>query len=328
MTEAEATELAKRYYNAPQLYILLAPEAANMATGISVPMVGVANGNLRLIMLFTSKEYAREYIDSKEIDTPDGIYPIGALKKDHELFGLHGICNGALAIKVDGICFNDGQKDSLALSIPVFLQMNGLTPQPFKMLMAREQASALKESGEKPQIHMNPMAICDFTNPYRISDERKEELMDILLKDISEDALNKTLTDSCFLWENCYQFATLQLKYIQKAQRDFDAKSLDLYNRLAGMLQDIILDKLLAMDCLFTLRDDETGMFYIKNQACYLLYTDRYKYAAPQTYVPLFNLEGFAGFLKRNQINRIIVTDGPHDIALLSASSVIEKVVH
>ncbi|MCR4586871.1 MAG: hypothetical protein K5682_00550 [Lachnospiraceae bacterium] len=328
MTEQEAIELAKRFYNEPNLYILLAPEAANMATGISIPAIGVMKGELRLIFLFTSKEIAQEYVDSKEMDKPDGIYPIAALKRGHELFGLHAICNGALAIHVDGICFNDGQAESLALPIPVFLQINGLKPEPYKMLMAKEQAQALKDNGEKPRAHMNPMAICDFTNPYRITDERKEELMNLLMADKPEDSLKSSLTDSCRLWENCYQFATLQMKYIQKAQRDFDAKNLDLYGRLAGLLQEIILDKLVSMDLLFTLRDDETGMFYIKNHACYLLYTDRYKYAAPQSYVPLYNLEGFAGFLKRNQVDRVIVTDGPHDIALLSASSVIKKILN
>ncbi|MCR5031574.1 MAG: hypothetical protein K6A92_01795 [Lachnospiraceae bacterium] len=325
MTETEAQELAKRYYNEPELYILLAPEAANMATGISVPLIGVMKGELRLIFLFTSKELARNYIDSKELDTPDGIYTIAAIQKDHELFGLHAVCNGALAIKVEGICFNDGQPDALALPIPLFLQINGLRPEPFKMLMAKEQAEALKAKGDKPQVHMNPMSICDFTNPYRISDERKEELMNLLLADRSEESMQQALTDACELWENCYQFATLQLKHIQKAQRDFDAKGLDRFNRLAGLLQDTIFSKLLALSCVFTLKDDDTGLFYIKNNACYLLYTDRYKYAAPQSYIPLYNLEGFAGFLKRNGIERVIVTDGPHDIALISAAKFIER---
>jgi len=316
LSSDEAIRIAKRILGLDQIYILLSTRNANMLKGISIPYICQLENRSKGIILFSKETYAREYIEMHQFEILDCVYPIGVLEKADKLNGLYTIMGTANAAKVDFLDFNPGfNDDSLGCSISWFMNINKLSSEISMLLSKQDLNKMLRENSDNIQLRFNPIKISDFDNKYILDSDTSK----VILKKVFEgDSLEEqfTIFSNESLFECCHTMDYLYTRMIPIAEKDNKIEDVKYFKAVAEKLELVIKVKLSEMKQLFTLANAETNEIIIKNDAVYIIYTDRYKYMGQYKYMPLE--KSLERFLEQVGVAMAIVTDGPHGIALLN----------
>lgn len=324
MTENEARFIAQRLFNTEELYIMLSVTNADMMNGYSVPYVGLLENGSKMLFVFTSYERAKAYIDDTGYEVLDGIYPIAKINHEDEYRNLYSICNIAAAMGIESIDFDLGCNDAFGCKIMWLLEVNDKKTQEVSIIVSQEEAQKLMEEGNQVPLRMNPMKIEEFVNPFVITEEQTERLFKHLFSQTTSlDDIKFNFENNQTLIENCFLADRINTRLIPQALNDEKESEANYFSVVSKMLETVVWESLFE-NKVYTMADKETGNIIVKNSAIYVVYTDRFKYMGPFEYVEIESKDILEKLIKDNNIEQLVVTDGPNYMCVLNRDNILK----
>ena len=327
MTENEAILIAQKIFNGDDIYIMLSSTQANMVQGYSTPYIGILQNDEKLLFLFTSYERAKAYIDEIGYEVLDGMYPIAKIDPEDKYRNIHQICNIAINMGIENVEVDLSYDDAFGCKILWLLNANGKQVEEPGVLISKEEAEAImnKEVKSLP-IRFNAMNILNFEYPYNFTEEQAANLFkNIFEHSYSFEELKFIFENKQSLIENCYLADRMNSILIPRAINDQKEKEAIYFGQISMLLEKAIWKQVFEENKLFTMADKQTGNIIVQNQSVYLVYTDRFKYIGQYDYVELSDKETFMKVIKDNNINKVVVTDGPNYMCVLNEEIIFEE---
>lgn len=307
-SEEQVIEKAKKYGNAEKLYLLLSVKQANMLNGVSVPYICEKNDR-KSLLVFSSLDWAKEYMDKYDYEILEKIYPIGCIKKGHNYYNLQAICNEAVQCGVDDITFDDlFTSQTFTCSIRNFMESNQWEIQVVDKNMREEEYS--KNS-------LTPMPIIGFQSPYELSEEHIKAVLTTVFDCKTMEEFMETFDAKESVFDNCYVMNYIHTQMIPIAKRAEKQEDITYFRKVSQLLGVVIMDKIKGCQNLHTLKDPRTNGLYIKDGSAYLLYTDLYKYMGEFEYQKIDSFEEWIDMIRDKEIEHVVITDGPHGLAVI-----------
>ncbi|MDD5995743.1 MAG: hypothetical protein PUC42_02415 [Bacteroidales bacterium] len=339
-------QLAKNLLTDDNLYMLLSTTKADMINGYSFPYVGNKGGENVILFLFVfrSLEKARQYVDDCGYEVLDGVYPIGKITTNEKFFNLE---NTLAIAKTLGIKYVelDGKE---YFDIDWFFNVNKIEKQSLNIMLKKEELDEIKGKselgGDKIPVRFNPINIVGYNNPYNITDERRKELVEFLMKcparkdGISNEEFMSLLgIDTLGIrneidqsWEEAVQYfmplnlaeicflnSIVQFQFLPKAQKEDSNEDLFLLKKVLGVIFEVTWRKLKEKKKLFTIADRTTKNLLVREGHAYILYTDLFKYQGKFDYVEINGEEELKNLISKTNAKAIVVTDGPSHPAII-----------
>ena len=313
------TEVALDLDARENVFILLDTHKAFMAEGHAFPTDE--------IVIFRNYEDAKEYIDQNGIDRFDKVYPVGVLEKGDKFTNLKNMLAIADALGVEKVVL-DG---SYYFPTGWFLKCVGVTGEnQFCVRLTSQESAALQTNSFNVPVRFNPVDIYNYSNPFVIDDERKEELNNAIFspKGSTTDEVLESLHDNT-LHENCFSQMLLRAKYLPMAIQRNDQNMVSYFGQLQQLYAAAISFQLDGHDSLFVLCDKNTHEVFVRDspigdhkKLVYVAYTDLFKYQGPCAYLRLRNLEALRQILRQYEADGLVVTDGPSTNAFIDLDDV------
>lgn len=316
-------ERAKRLAQMDPLYILLSNRQANMLTGVSSPYIGQLEDGNRIVLLFETYQLAKDYIDRNGYDVLEGIYPIGKLSQSHLTANLATTLAVALRGGVKLMDINPSTDQVFGYHIDWFMTTNQMDKE-FSMLVSEERVKGLlNQEGTTVPLTFPPILFAEFSNPYQMTDERRQELLaSIFLDNSRAEDFFATFYDKQTLHDNCFVADVLSSSCIPKAEKEAKTDDLAYFKALHQALGQLVW-KRLDDKKLYVLHHQKTGQLHLPNQSLHVLYTDLFKYMGHFDYRPLTSKAELISLIKENSVKYLAVTDGPHGITLIETSTIL-----
>lgn len=318
------TEMAQNLFEADQIYILLTEVGADMIHGYSYPYIGKGEKNRKSLYIFTTEELAKKHAENIPCEILDGIYPIGKLDNKDKFTNLPNTLSIALNLGINYAVLDSTK----VFPIEWFFRVNNKNKIEATIMTTRNEAEQLRRGQLKQsQIPMrfNPIHHSKFSNPYFLTDERKNQLCNSIFstKKITEEQQRDVFMATQTLHENCILLSLLLSHFMPKAQANKNSEEFNYYVGIRAILSSVIWEKLQREEKLFVACDRKTGKIYIHNDSIYILYTDRFKYQGELKYRQLSNTDEIATLIKDNKLKAIVATDGPFAIGVIEAKTII-----
>lgn len=322
MIDKDAINLAKKIYEQEAVYILLSTKNANMISGVSIPYVGQLENNRKILFLFDSYSRAKKYIDKCHYEILNGIYPIGKVKKSDLYNGIYNIFNIALHLGIDLVDYNPSSDDSFGFQIAWFFKINNLKPGEISVILSKEEMErTIEDSCVKAPLRFNIIPIENFENPYKIDSERAKELLQHIFNGgETVQEIGATFLEKESLHENCFVADYINKKMIPLARQDKKDEDIAYFQRINLLIEIAIWTRLEECN-LYTLIEKETGKTYVKNGSIYAIYTELFKYMGTFDYMKLSGKAELQKLALENNVERIVVTDGPHWVAIIEKNT-------
>ncbi len=316
MSDKKASNLAKKIMGMQELYIILSTKQANMENGVSVPYVCQTEDQGKGILTFSTKSYARKFIEQHQFEVLDGIYPIGKIEVQDKINGLQTALATTNALGVSFMDFNPGfQDNAMGFNISWFMQENKLDKNISMLLTKKQYEKMLSENQNSIPLHFNPVKIEDFDFKYHLTEDASRAILKKVFE--GHSVINYvTIFNEESLLECCLTMDYIYGAMIPKAQQDKKNEDVPFFQSVAEVLEMVIKNKLKEQNKLYTIADPKTDKILTKNGFAYILYTDRYKYMGSYDYVPI-NQKSIEDFLKSQGVSKAMVTDGPHGMAMI-----------
>ncbi len=322
MTEQEAKNKVKEIYARDHWFILLSTTRANMMIGKSVPYIGKLEAGEGIMFVFTTYDQAKEYVDTYKYEVLEGNYPIGRIEKENELNSLHAIFNMALEMGVGKVDFNPCSEDAFGCNIEWFMAVNELDQDEISVAISEEEFNEIQQNNGQIPLRINPIDIYEFNNPYEVSRERA----DVILHHIFAAEEGQTFSSFCEMFlqeetlhENCFVMDYLKGKLIPMANQEKKEEDLQWFLQVSAVVQTAIWRRLFEHK-LFVLTDLQTGAVLTKKGAMYVMYTDLFRHMGQYGYKPISGKMELLQLADEHDIEHLIVTDGPHGMAMLEKS--------
>jgi hypothetical protein len=279
-------------------------------------MVLMPKEDTKVIIIFSAYEKAVKYVTEKRPMVVDGVMPIGEIKKSDTINNLDVICANALALGVTAIDFDIDDENGFGCQLEYFMKHNNMKGQG-QILFSKEEVEKIKENDGKFKPRFNAMHIVNFTNPYNLSKERADEVMEKIL---GEDGI-EWAKENAAIHELCYTANQLMARAVQDEKEN--AEQADKYKSLVDEINELLFDKLAKLNRWYTLTVKETGEVYTKNGAAYIFYTPRYANRMPagtvqKAFPP--SVAEFAYLIGNKQVSTVVVTDGPKIMHIIDRS--------
>ena len=159
MDERDFKLIANKLYKDDDVYILLSTKSANMFTGESTPYIGLMNDGRKILLVFTTYENARQYVDSHGYEVLDGVYPIAQIDRWSKFSSLYEICNTALQMGVELMDVDPGTEQAVGFNIAWFMKVNYLRPKEASVVLTKSEIENF--NGNVP-LRLNMMPILGF----------------------------------------------------------------------------------------------------------------------------------------------------------------------
>lgn len=319
MTEQEAILTAQSIFNSQDLYIMLSVKQADMTNGSSVPYIGAIENGEKILFVFTSYEKAKSYIDKIGYEILDNVYPIAKIDTEDKYRNFYQICNTAVNMGIHNIDIDPTTEGAFCCKILWMLNVNGKEPEQASILLSREEAeSIMKNNNGQVPLRMNSMPVMNFTNPFKITEDRANELFQHIFNggETVGDYMNNFYNNETIV-ENCFLCDYINSRFIPSVQEQGKKDDLAYFVQVSKILEKVIWNRVFEHK-LYTITDKSTGKPTINNQSMYLMYTDRFKYTGNYIYQEISDKETVMKFIEENNIHRVVVTDGPNFIAVIN----------
>ena len=165
------------------------------------------------------------------------------------------------------------------------------------MAASREKMDALSFGTDaKLPLQFHPIDIIGFSNPYKVTPARAEELFKQFTNVEDDELLD-------FFAGNTPQENVLLIGLVEKYSAD-----------LAKSVKYIVWNQL-AEQPLFVGINRKDGGFYARDGYLYLFYTDRFQHMGPADCHPVSGKEAVLDLVRRHELKGIALTDGLHNMA-------------
>lgn len=319
MNEQAAINALKEYVNG-DLYILLSSVNANMIGGFSSPYVGKTDKGL-ILLLFSDLDYAKSFCVENGYEVIDGVYPLSKIVKDNSQLGLEMILKIARHLGVELVDFNPGH-ESLAFGVRIswMQQVLNYDLDDISIIVSEKEMKEIREKkdGNMP-LRFNPLQIFDFSNPYAISEERKDYISNIpfgnsaTIQEYVDEIKFLPLNELIFLSEKLNRY------YITEAKQKGELEEVRRLSNMYTVLDQVIINNMFKIK-LYTLLDNDE-VFTNQGRAGYILYTDRFKYMGEYRYKEI-ELVDLCNELEKKGVNSLIVTAGPGEMHLSTVAAI------
>ncbi len=319
MTENEAKVRAQEVYAKDELFILLSITRANMEVGKSVPYVGMLKNGETILFLFTSYEYAKQYVDKCGYEVLDGVYTIGTVEKNHKFNNLYTIFNIAAQMGIKKVDINPLTEEAFGCNIDWFMAVNGLEKEALSVVLSEDELAKVKNNNGQVPVRMNPVDIYQYSNPYMVSPERAEVILHHVFEADPEkpfEEFEKLFLNEQTLHENCFVADYINTKMIPAAQQREKENDVQWFKMVNRVIQKTVWNRLSEQE-LYTLTDRQTGELYLKNNCMYVVYTDLFKYMGRLDYQKINSKEEVLQMAREHGVEMLVVTDGPHGMTLI-----------
>ncbi len=317
----------KKLFAKDELYILLSWNAANLLRGLSVPYIGTLQTGERMLVVFTSMQHARDYIDKNGYYKPGDNYMLGKMEKNDKLGNLYAVCNTARQLGIFGIDIDPGSEDAMGCEIDYLFTVNNLEPTNVSVISSEEDmAKILKDNDGNLPIHFNMMPILNYINPYEISKKRSEVLLGhvfnagrTLAEAKATFALNEDLNENVFVAD------MVNRNLIAQAKKNNKASDVQYFQSINNVLERVVWERLANEEKLYTLHKGDTDELFTVNDCMYVLYTDYFKSMGKFVYKQLRGKEEIEKMIKEHNIKGLLVTDGPSKMIVLEEPVITSK---
>ena len=283
---------ARAIYAKDKVYVPLSAMQADVSEGTGIPYIGRLKDGRTVLYLFETYEAARAFSDGQD-GALDGIALVGALDKADQFNNLSNVLRVAhsLGIQLMEYRGQDGEHFECALSW--LMRVNGADG----MAASREKMEALSIGTDaKLPLQFHPIAIVGFSNPYKVTPARAEELFKQFTNVEDEELLS-------FFAGNTPQENVLLIGLVEKYSAD-----------LAKSVKYIVWNQL-AEQPLFVGINRKDGGLYARDGYLYLFYTDRFQHMGPARCHPVSGKEAVLDLVRRHELKGIALTDGLHNMA-------------
>lgn len=309
-----ALELAEK----DRVFIILDSRQTFMREGHGFPLVG--NG----INLFNNYDDAKDCIDRNPIDRWESAYPIGSLEKSDKFTNIKNTLMIANAMGIENVFLDE----TYYFKTEWFLNAVGIKDRmEFNMRLTEEESNNVDSMMKKSKISLrfNPIDLYEYTNPFEISDERKNELSHAIINpdgDNRRDVLKSISRNT--LHENCFSQMLIRSQFIPMSIKKGDMNALSYFNMIQTVYAEAIVNQLSSNTSLFLLCDKQSHEVFIRNypmgddqKLFYVSYTDLFKHQGPLEYKKIADLEEIRNFIKQTNVDGVVITDGPSANALI-----------
>lgn len=309
-----ALELAEK----DRVFIILDSRQTFMREGHGFPLVG--NG----INLFNNYDDAKDCIDRNQIDRWESAYPIGTLEKSDKFTNIKNTVMIANALGIANVFLDE----TYYFKTEWFLNAVGIKDRmEFNMRLTEEESNNVDSMMKKSKISLrfNPIDLYEYTNPFEISDERKNELSHAIINpdgDNRRDVLKSISKNT--LHENCFSQMLIRSQFIPMSIKKGDMNALSYFNMIQTVYAEAIVNQLSSNTSLFLLCDKQSHEVFIRNypmgddqKLFYVSYTDLFKHQGPLEYKKIADLEEIRNFIKQTNVDGVVITDGPSANALI-----------
>lgn len=318
MTEEQAISRLKEFMENDK-YILLSTVKANMILGFSVPYVGEVEQG-KLIVMFDSLDYAKEYIEKMGFEVLDGVYPVAKIDDNNKAISAQNILNIALKMGITHLDINPAHSErELGVDIRWLAHVLNMDTEEIQVLISQKEKEELEsDSNHQVELRFNGMPIYDYINPFVISEERKQEIAKIPILHAKTQAEYVESIQNMPINELCHLSEVILRRYIPHAKAQKKEDDEKFFNGLFNILDQVIIHQAIRLP-LMTLLDGE-DLFINKGQAAYLMYTDRFKYMGEYRHEDV-DIREFLDKLDNMDINYIFITCGPYDMHLTTVDA-------
>lgn len=300
---------ARALHDLPEVYILLSEKQANLKTGQSRPYVGQLPDGRQVLLLFATYDLAKAYLEKNTMSDLDGNLPIARLTADEGVQHLTSLLNLAQILGVELVAFNPMTPQAFGFDIPWYFEVNDLKLETEVQLVVSDQEAEKILTGQKSAVlQFNLLPIEGFSNPFEVSDERLDELVNGLFYSLDTQELITHFQTTQSLHENVYLWDLLTNQLIPEVEKANRPANLTYYQVMQDLLNHVISRRLLTTS-LFSLHNPVTGDLQVKHGTAYLLYTKRYEALAQLDYQATMLAE-FVQQCQQHQVYQVVVTDG------------------
>ena len=298
MTEEEMKNKVNQLLEKNVWYTLLSNKNSNMVSGKGKPIIAQYSETDLCVLLFSNKEFAKEIAEKYRLEKIDGEVLVGKIEGKDKLVKY---LSAADSKNVKYMDYNSGKEDSFGAEVKYL----------FKLLDA-----------EKEEIsEFEDLNIEDFSNPYKISNERAQEVLNHIFLGTVEEIEN-AFQNKENLAENCFVYSYVQTNLIKQAKDNGNEEDAKYFDNIEEMLQKEIKRKLLDKP-FYIFKNKENGEVLLQNECMYLLYTNRFKYISKYEYQEVKGRDGLLGLLNRYSIRKFMITDGFNNPITIDASKIL-----
>jgi hypothetical protein len=257
------------------IYILLAPLHSDYRQAAGNPFLMKPDDKNIIMYIYEKYEDAAAYVlqNPNLLPVLDGVYPIGVLNQNEDMYKLETVIDLASKLGVTVVNLDSDTLHAIGCKVEFFKEAAGYSRDVEDILSGDGLAKVMRtdENGIK-QYRMPIVPFYDRTNPYNISDERKAELISHIDSDFDNGL---SYMAGCTIPEMIIVAREVATRF-EAARKAEDEESKSKYNVLMNMLTVSLTEAVCEKPYIYTLKDDK-GELTIKNNIAYLLVTNRYE---------------------------------------------------
>lgn len=320
-------EILKAFAEKEKVFILLSNKTADFGRGLAVPYVGTQKDGRRILLMFTSLEIARAYINKSGYVKPEGNYMIGRLDKDNEENNLNTVCKAALQFGITGLYVDATSQEAFGCTIEYLFKANNWEMPDITPIESNEQMEKVKaENGGQIPYPLNMIPVLNFTNPFAITPERASELQKHIFNaghTVAE--AHTTFGQYENLNENVFLADVLNKRMIPMAKQAGKEQDVQYFQAVNYLLESVVWNRLDKEKNLFTLCKKGTDELFIVNDALYVLYTDFFESMGAFDYKKLKGKDELLELMEKHNVKGLIVTDGPSKMIVIEEPVINKK---
>lgn len=298
MTEEEMKVKAEELLNKGEWYTLLSNKNTNMHLGKGKPVISQYNEDETCVLLVSEKEFARDIANKYRVEKIDGSTLIGKIKGKEEFVKF---LSAASSKSVKFVDYNSGKEDGFGADISYLMKELGL---------------------EKVEVSdFDELVVEDFSNPYKISNERAAEILNHIFISVPEELVD-AIANKENLAENCFVYNYIQTNLIKQARENGNEEDAKYFENLEDLLIKEIKRKLLDKP-FYIFKNKENGEVLIQNECMYLLYTNRFKYISKYDYQEVHGRDALLGLLNKYSVLKFMITDGFNNPITIEANKIL-----
>lgn len=262
------------YMQMDRIYILLAPLHSDYRLSVGNPFLIKPDDQNILMYLFEKYDDAVNYVLQNPALLPvfDSTFPIGVLDQSNKLHRLETILSLAAKLGVAGVNLDFDTMHALGCKLEYIREVTGYKGEPEEILSEEELPQVMRQRDGEKQYRMPIVPFYDSANDYRVSDERRAELIEHMDKDFDHGL---AFMAGCSVIEMMIMMQAAA-GHFEAARKAEDTEKKEEYTLLLNRITVYLTEALCEKPYIYTLRE-ENGDFTLKNNIVYLIVTNRYE---------------------------------------------------
>jgi len=306
----------REYMEMDKIYILLAPMHSDYQTACGNPFLVKADDSNVFMYLFEKYDDAVNYVLQNPVTMPifDSTFPIGVLDQKQNLYCLETVLALAAKLGVTRVNLDFDTVHAIGCKMEYIRDVTEYCRDVEAFLSKEELSQVMREEEDGKKYRMPVIPFCDQDNEYRVSAERRMELIAHMDKDNDQGF---AYTAGCTVIEMMVMMQEAAVRF-DTARKAADEENIEKYVRLMNKMTFFLTEALCEKPYIYTLRK-ENGEFALRNNIAYLVITNRYEASRKREgrLMPA-GIDNPQFMEKLCEVSKaVVLTDGPGTLCML-----------